>query len=179
MRKVLYIFGLLTDSDVEWIADVGIQRRLRDGEVVIQEGERPDHLVFLLQGELLASTRRLGPIARMGVGEVVGEMSLVDSAPASATITAGGNGLALFLDKTSLIAKLESDEGFGCRFYRALAVFLADRLRDARRGSTDLTMDEKAISDDELDGGILDRVAAAGERFSRMLRILSQGKVRA
>lgn len=179
MRKVLYIFGLLTDTDVEWMAEVGIQRRFRDGDIMIQEGERTDYLVFLLEGELLASTKRLGQIARMGVGEVVGEMSLVDSAPPSATITASGSGLALLLNKASLINKLEIDEGFGSRFYRALAVFLADRLRDARRGSNTFTMDEMAISDDELDGGILDRVTSAGERFSRMLKILSNSKVRA
>lgn len=177
MRKVLYIFGLLTDTDVEWMAEVGIQRRLSDGDILIREGERTDYLILLLEGELLASTRSLGQIAKMGVGEVVGEMSLVDSAPPSATIKASGNGLALFLDKTSLMRKLEIDEGFGSRFFRALAVFLADRLRDARRSSTSYTMDEMAISDDELDGGILDRVADAGERFSRMLKILSKSKV--
>jgi hypothetical protein len=47
MRKVLYIFGLLTDDDVEWMAETGIQRRLRDGEVVIREGEPTGSLIFL------------------------------------------------------------------------------------------------------------------------------------
>jgi CRP-like cAMP-binding protein len=129
MRKVLYIFGLLTDADVEWMAAAGIQRRLKDSDAVIREGERTESLIFLLEGEFVVSTRSLGEIARMGVGEVVGEISLVDSAPPSATITANGNGLALFLNKTKLLQKLESDVGFGSRFYRALAVFLADRIR--------------------------------------------------
>jgi CRP/FNR family transcriptional regulator, cyclic AMP receptor protein len=177
MRKVLYIFGLLSDADVEWMAKTGIRRRLRDGDVVIREGEIADSLIFLLEGELLVTTRKLGQIARMGIGEVVGEMSLVDSAPPSATITASGNGLALFLDKTTLMQKLDDDEGFGSRFYRALAAFLADRLRDARRSSGNLALaDETAISNDELDPGILDRVSTAGERFSRMLRTLGSNR---
>jgi CRP-like cAMP-binding protein len=176
MRKVLYIFGLLTDADVEWMAAAGIQRRLRDGDVVIREGEPTDSLIFLLEGGLRVSTRSLGEIARMGVGEVVGEISLVDSAPPSATITANGNGLALFLNKTKLLKKLEADDGFGSRFYRALAMFLADRLRDARRSPTNRAMDEMAISDDELDVGILDRVTSAGERFDRMLKTLSSSR---
>src|SRR5882672_6322449 len=37
MRKVLYIFGLLSDADVSWIAKTGIQRRLQDGDVLIRE----------------------------------------------------------------------------------------------------------------------------------------------
>ena len=88
MRKVLYIFGLLSDADVEWIARTGVRRRLVDGDVIIQEGQHVDFLVFVLEGELLVTTRRLGEIARLGVGEVVGEISLVDSAPPSATVAA-------------------------------------------------------------------------------------------
>jgi CRP-like cAMP-binding protein len=163
MRKVLYIFGLLTDADVAWIAKTGIQRRLQDGDVLIRQGEQTDSLVFLLEGELVASNRVVGQFARMGVGEIVGEVSLVDSAPPSATITAVGDGLALFLNKDALMRKLVADDGFGNRFHRALAVFLADRLREAR-GASD---------DGELDMGILDRVSNAGERFNQMLESLS------
>ncbi len=173
MRKVLYIFGLLSDVDVEWMARAGIRRRLSDGDVLIREGESVDFLIFLLEGELLVTTRRLGKIARMGVGEVVGEMSLVDSAPTSATVLASGNGLALFLDKTKLMQKLDSDDGFGSRFYHALAVFLADRLRDARRSAV---AEEVAFSDDELDAGILDRLSAAGEKFNRLLILLGSNR---
>jgi CRP-like cAMP-binding protein len=161
------------------MAQTGIRRRLGDGDVVIREGESTDSLVIMLEGELLVTTRRLGQIARLGVGEVVGEISLVDSAPPSATITASGNGLALFLDKTKLMQKLDGDDGFGSRFYRALAVFLADRLREARESPTgdSAISDETAISDDELDAGILDRVTSAGERFNRMLRTLSSTRI--
>jgi len=124
MRKVLYIFGLLTDGDIEWMAKNGTCQRLSDGEVLIEEGGKSDSLILLLEGELRVSARGYGDVARMGVGEIVGEVSLVDSAPPSATITAHGDGLALFLDKRQLLEKLEHDESFGSRFYRALAVFL-------------------------------------------------------
>lgn len=176
MRKVLYIFGLLSDADVSWIAKTGIQRRLRDGEVLIREGERTDSLVFLLDGELVVSNRTLGPFARMAVGEIVGEVSLVDSSPPSATITASGDGLALFLNKEKLMEKLAADDGFGSRFYRALAVFLADRLRDARRLPSVRSSSEAGIEDDELEAGILDRVSNAGDRFNQMLRVLSAAR---
>ena len=172
MRKVLYIFGLLSDADVQWIAKTGVLKRLRDGDVLIHEGEQTDALIVILEGELAASNLALGPFARMGVGEIVGEVSLVDSAPASATVTASGEGLALFLDKEVLMAKLAADNGFGSRFYRALAVFLADRLREARRASGNRSVGAADIADDELDAGILDRVSNAGDRFSRMLKTL-------
>jgi hypothetical protein len=71
--------------------------------------------------------------------------------------------------------KLENDLAFGCRFYRALAIFLADRLRAMGRvPSVDEggLAGETAILKDELDAGILDTVSLAGERFHRVLRFL-------
>lgn len=174
MRKVLYIFGVLTDADIEWIARHGIRRHISSGERLIEEGGVSDSLILLLDGELQVSARGYGPIDRLGVGEVVGEISLVDSAPPSATITALGDGHALFLDKAELLQKLDADEGFGCRFYRALAMFLADRLRATRKPTARDLSDSPALSQDELDLGIIDHVSSAGERFNRMLRILWQ-----
>jgi hypothetical protein len=74
MRKVLYIFGLLTDADIEWMARTGTRRRLRDGEVLIMEGQSADSLILLLEGELLVTAEGLGQVARLGVGEIVGEV---------------------------------------------------------------------------------------------------------
>ena len=111
MRKVLYMFGLLSDIDVQWIAKAGVVKSLRDGDVVTHEGEQTDALIFILEGEFTVSNLALGQFARMGVGEIVGEVSLVDAAPASATVTAKGAGLALFLDKELLMAKLAAETG--------------------------------------------------------------------
>ena len=63
------------------------------------EGQRVGTVILLLQGECVVADRALGEIARLGVGEILGKMSFVDSAPPSATVTASGDGLALFLDK--------------------------------------------------------------------------------
>lgn len=173
MRKVLYLFGLLTDADIEWMARAGTRQRLSDGDVLIHEGESVDSLILLLDGELVVTAEGFGQVARLGVGEIVGEISLVDSAPPSATVTARGNGLALFIDRSRLLQKLDSDMGFGARFYRALAMFLADRLRATRPSKAILLTDKEAVLRDELDVGIMDNISAAGERFNRMLRILN------
>jgi CRP/FNR family transcriptional regulator, cyclic AMP receptor protein len=175
MRKVLYIFGVLTDADVAWIARTGVRRRIKDREILIQEGRPVESVIFLLQGECAVTVQAVGEIARLGVGEIVGEMSFVDSAPPSATVTAVGDGLALFVDKETVARKLEADLAFGCRFYRALAIFLADRLRGTVRRmgyGSGPDLDAQTITKDELDPGILDTVSTAGDRFDRMLKML-------
>ena len=175
MRKVLYIFGLLTDADIDWMARVGARRRVKDGEVLIEQGKSIDSIILLLDGQLSVAVKDVGIIARLGVGEIVGEMSMVDSAPPSATVAAEGECLVLSLAKTILLQKLATDAEFGCRFYKALAVFLADRLRQMEQrlsGNDGRDLAAEAILKDELDAGILDNVAMAGDRFDRMLKVL-------
>jgi CRP/FNR family transcriptional regulator, cyclic AMP receptor protein len=175
VRKALYIFGLLTDADIAWMARAGVRRRIKDGEILIHEGRPVGSVILLLQGECVVTELAAGDIARLGVGEILGEMSFVDSAPPSANVKAVGDGLALFLDKETLARKLAADVAFGCRFYRALAIFLADRLRGTVRrlgyGSPQ-SFDPQTIEKDELDSGILDVVSVAGDRFDRMLKML-------
>jgi CRP-like cAMP-binding protein len=169
----IFVFGLLTDADVGWLARAGVQRRIKDREILIEEGEPAKSVIFLLQGECVVTEGAAGEIARLGVGEVVGEMSFLDSAPPSATVTAVGDGLALFLDKETLVQRLEADVAFGCRFYRAMGIFLSDRLRAATRrigGSPDLG--PKSVANDELDSRILDVVSKARDRFDRLLKTL-------
>jgi CRP/FNR family cyclic AMP-dependent transcriptional regulator len=175
MRKVLYFFGLLTDADVEWIARTGVRRRVNNKEIVIHERKPIESIIFLLEGEFVITVQGLGEVARLGVGEIVGEMSFVDSAPPSASVTAVGDCLALFLDKETLARKLKADIAFGYRFYRALAILLGDRLRErgGRLGYGDAQdLDPHTIAKDELDMGVLDSVSIAGERFERMLKML-------
>ena len=138
----------------------GLRRRLGDGDVIIREGESTDSLIFVLEGELLVTTRRLGQIARLGVGEVVGEISLVDLAPPSATITASGTGLALFLDKTKLMRKLETMKALATGSTTRSRCFLPtgfEKRAEARPESA--ISDEAGSRQDELDIGILDRVS--------------------
>jgi CRP/FNR family cyclic AMP-dependent transcriptional regulator len=97
-------------------------------------------------------------------------------APPSATVAAEGECLILLLDKKILLQKLTTDAPFGCRFYNALAVFLADRLREMGHrlsGNDEQDLAAETISKDELDVAILDNVSMAGDRFDRMLKVLT------
>jgi CRP-like cAMP-binding protein len=102
MRKVLYILGQLDDADVEWMAEVGHRERVADGQVLIREGQEIDAIYLVLEGAVTVDVAGLGQIARLGCGEGVGEMSLVDARPTSARVTASGAGQVLRLDRSVL-----------------------------------------------------------------------------
>jgi CRP-like cAMP-binding protein len=178
MRKVLYILGQLNDTDVEWLARHGARRRLADGDVIVREGEPIDNLFITLSGQFRVSLRDGQEVARLGAGEVVGEIAFVDSAPPSATVTAAGGATVLALPQALLQQRLDADPPFAARFYRALAIFLADRLRATTRrlgygAAGDL--DNETVLEDELDIGVLDTVSQAGDRFARLLQTLAAG----
>ncbi len=176
MRKVLYILGQLDDLDVHWLSRAGRKRRLADGAAAVRQGEPNPSLYILLDGRLAVTVAGVGQVALLQPGEIVGEMSFVDSAPPSATVTAAGHAEVLELPKAELERKILADQGFGFRFYRALALFLADRLRTTqqqRAAGSGVSLAAREAQTDELDELLLDGVALAGERFDRLLGTLA------
>jgi CRP/FNR family transcriptional regulator, cyclic AMP receptor protein len=78
-----------------------------------------------IEGSLSVTTRMtLGQeIAILSGGDVVGEMSFIDTRPPSATVFAKQTAIVLSIPRALLEAKLRLDVAFAARFYRALADF--------------------------------------------------------
>jgi CRP/FNR family cyclic AMP-dependent transcriptional regulator len=175
MRKVLYILGQLNDGDIEWLIANGRPRQLEPGAVLIREGQPVEALYIVLDGALAVSAAASSDaeIARLGAGEIIGEISFVDTRPPAATVVALQPSMVLELDRAMLYAKLEHDPWFAARFYRSVSVFLADRLRNTvgqlGYGAAPQRMSDLE-SQGELDAGVLDNVHLAGARFDRMLK---------
>jgi CRP/FNR family transcriptional regulator, cyclic AMP receptor protein len=175
MRKVLYIFGQLSDQDIQWLIDTGHKASCTRGTVLIRMGEPIESLYILLEGALAVS---VGPdggqrIALLGSGDIVGEMSFVDSSPPSATVKAEQDSLLLAIKRETLLRKIADDTGFASRFYHAIAIFLADRLRSTVHYYEYSARHQKQVAaqgdEDELDETIVDGLSLAGERFKRIL----------
>ncbi|HET7731008.1 MAG TPA: cyclic nucleotide-binding domain-containing protein [Usitatibacter sp.] len=173
MRKVLFIFSELTDGDVEWLAQAGERMHADPGTVLIPLGARIDSVYFVLEGRLAIRTKSGERIALLESGEIVGEMSLVDPAPTAVSVEVVAESTLLRISDAHVRQKLASDLGFASRFYRALCVFLADRMRQTtqRMGYGAATDDPDAR--DELNEDLLDNVHLAGARFERMLKRLA------
>ena len=68
-------------------------------------------------------------LARLGEGEIFGEMSFVDHTPASASVIAAARSELLRIDGTAIYRLMREDPTFASRFYHSLAVILSQRLR--------------------------------------------------
>lgn len=186
MRKVLYILGQLDDSDVEWLAGNGQREMLAKGTVLIQKGVKSENLYIVIDGRLAVMLPNGIRLAEVGVGEILGEISLVIASPPTASVVVEEDCVVLAVSQTKLRKQLQRDAAFAGRFYRALAVFLANRMRStlstlgygnpsaATPGKAAANEEDEELDGDLLDDEVLDEVYNAGLRFERLLTKLAQ-----
>lgn len=126
-----FILSCLSEEDIYWFQTVGKMENISAGHVLIQEGSPLDMFYIVLVGHLAVflTSQHDRRIADLGSGQVLGEMSLIDSRPSAATVTALEDSIVLAIPQKSLAEKLEQDGGFSARFHRAIAMFLSSRLR--------------------------------------------------
>ena len=174
MRKALVILGELSDGDMDWIAQTGRCRVISPGVPIIVEQQTIESLFIILDG-LAVVTVRGTEVARLAAGEILGEMSLLETRPPTASVTPLVATTLLAVSHAELRRKFKSDIGFGCRFYHALAVLLAQRLRQTTISSIGYGMSEprrgEEVEEDEIDVGILDNVHLAGLKFDKLLKL--------
>ena len=86
------LFSLLTADQAQSIADSVVKRRFKRGELIVEQGTKSNALFILLNGRarvLTADSRgREVILAVLQPGDYVGEMSLIDNEPHSATVRA-------------------------------------------------------------------------------------------
>jgi len=174
MKKILYIFGQLNNHDVEWLTENGRKLKLEPSDILVTKGEPNHHLYIVLEGSLAVTSGGENPVkfASVESGEVVGEMSFLDGQLPSATVQAETECLVYSILNSRIEDKIKADEGFGLRLYKALALFLTDRLRSANSKYSDSdneNTEEEESSRDELNSIMTDNVGEAGMRFTRLL----------
>jgi CRP/FNR family transcriptional regulator, cyclic AMP receptor protein len=171
MKKVLFILGELDDDDFDWMLEVSDRRQVGIDEVLIEEGDAIPALYLLLDGELVV-VQGDRELAVLYPGDIVGEMSFIDSRPPSATVRANRPSRVLQIPSGLLMAKLLQDVGFASRFYQAMATLLSTRLRLTMRQFNQDDQDLQAcdLPDYELDRLARDKASLAQIRLDWLLR---------
>ena len=127
------LFSLLTNEQAQGIADNVVKRRFRRGELVVEHGKKSDALFILLTGRarvLTADSRgREVILAVLQSGDYVGEMSLIDNEPHSATVRAEIQTDMLVLGRAEFARCLPDTSSLSYAILRGLV----QRLRSADR----------------------------------------------
>jgi HEAT repeat protein len=108
MERVVFLrrvplFAELSPADLKHVAEVASEHAYPAGAAVAEQGEPGDELYILVEGEISVAVAGDGrgetEVARRGVGDYVGEMSLITGEPRMATLRCVGDVRALAIDR--------------------------------------------------------------------------------
>ena len=169
MRKVLYLFSKFIDQDIDWFVRQGTKECVEEGQVLIEEGKKIETIYITLAGNFHV-TKSGKTIAEIGSGEVLGELSLLDNRAPNVSVVSIEKSILLAISVKKVVSKLRVDTGFASRFYWALGVLLANRMRETVENMAvgSLTLNESIEEFNEIDNDFLDDTSLAAARFERM-----------
>ena len=129
------LFDMLSNQELEYVADLSRPRRYSGGQVVFEEGELGDSLYVIASGEVEVLRRDASGeqkvIAVLGPPEFFGEMSLIDKEYRSATVRARADAELLHLTAENLTTfRKQHRDGFTFVVIN-IARVLSSRLREA------------------------------------------------
>jgi CRP-like cAMP-binding protein len=151
-QRRMRVFDTLGDRQMMEIIKLSRLRKYEPGEVLIKEGDYDQYIYFLIGGDLAIESNgaEVGHIRRLG--DVFGEMGIIDGSPRSATIRAVSPSLCLAVDGAFMDRLQGADKLIAqAVFYRIFAEILAVRLRDTSKRAADMErrLAEHGLLDDE------------------------------
>ncbi len=127
------LFAMLTAAQAEAVAEAIVKRRFKRGEQIVEQGKKSNALFIILTGRCrVMSTDGRGReviLATMQPGDYIGEMSLIDNEPHSATVRAEVQTDVLMLGRTEFARCLPENTSMAYAVMRGLV----QRLRHADR----------------------------------------------
>jgi len=120
----------LTANDWALVADKARRVHFKKGQALVLTGKRGNGVYLLLKGSARVQIPPQPTVPTIGPGEICGEMSFLEEAPASTTVVAEEEVEAFHLDRPTLEGLFELFPHLASRFYRSLARNLSRRLRD-------------------------------------------------
>ena len=127
------LFSMLTNDQAQAVADGVVKRRFRRGEIIVEQGRKSNALFILLTGRARVMTSdsrgREVILAVLEPGDYLGEMSLIDNEPHSATVRAEVQTDVLVLGRAEFAQCLPENSSLSYAIMRGLV----QRLRNADR----------------------------------------------
>jgi CRP-like cAMP-binding protein len=127
LRRVA-LFSSCSNKDLEKIAKAGDEVTLDAGSVIVDQGQTGREAFVIINGS--ATVKRNGKkVATLGAGSVVGELSLLDHGPRTATVVADTECTMLVISQRQFLAVIDAIPAIS---HKLLAT-LAGRIRELDR----------------------------------------------
>lgn len=139
--KEISFFEFFTDEELDFFSKQLILQAVPKDTALFTEGEIGDYLFFIIEGSVeirldTANDRYI--IASYGYGQCVGEMSLIDDYPRSASVIVTEPSELLILTKNKMNSIVKKNPIVGVKIFKGLAKNLSIRLRSSTGRFADL-----------------------------------------
>lgn len=125
------LFAALSPNQADLLASSAIKRRFKRGEYIVEQGKKTNSLFIILAGRarvlMTDNSKREVILATLQAGDHIGEMSLIDGQPHSATVEASVQTDALVLGRAAFTSCLAESSSLTHAVMRGLV----SRLRQA------------------------------------------------
>lgn len=133
-----------------------LSRIFEDGEVIFTEGDDSREMYIVVSGEVAVSKKTKSgevPLAKLQKGDFVGEMSLLESLPRSATAKSIGQTKLLVIQPGGFLLKIRRDPTFAFEMLQSLS-------RRIRLTNESLV---KELSHDKVNSDTLRKIVSGSE----------------
>lgn len=132
------VFAGLGDHQIARIAGFTFPERLHEGDMIIEDSTLGKDLYIILSGRISVHLESIIPnttvvLASLGPGEILGEFSIIDSSPRSASACCVEDAEILVIDGENLNKLFEHDNHAGYVIIRNLAKIVCRRIRNMNR----------------------------------------------
>lgn len=109
--RATHVFGTMDPTALGELAAVCVPRTFRRDQYLMYQGDPGDHLAVLVDGlvKIIVTSDRGDEmvLATLGSGEVLGELSVIDQGPRSASVVAVQPTTALVINRAALITTMQ------------------------------------------------------------------------
>ena len=126
------LFDGLSGKDLDEVAAICKQRKYNAGEILAKEGEVGSELFVVSEGLVEVTVEEFTVprvVVNLGAGQIVGEMSLVDRGPRSATVRAIHDTVVQVIQHDEFKDLCERNTGIGYLVMSNMAADLSFKLR--------------------------------------------------
>jgi CRP/FNR family transcriptional regulator, cyclic AMP receptor protein len=126
------LFSELEDRQIELIQGLLKEGKYKKGELIIQEGIIGGALFIIVKGKVrihLKFDDETIELAKLGPGDFVGEMSLIDDHAAAATVEADETTEVLILSREDFKSLLSNSTELSAKLWESLARNLNEKIR--------------------------------------------------
>ena len=137
-----YLLSGLTPEQQDKVLALATEKVFDGGEQVVRQFAKDADVLIVIEGKCRVNSFSGEMIAEPGPGSVIGEMSLIDDKPRSATVVATGRVQTAVISNPKLWALMNDDPAIGKQILLNLARILTERLR---RANIDLSSNSSRV----------------------------------